>query len=62
MTWTSYLWLVPLLPFLGAALNGLVGPQRPRALHTAIGVGAPGVSLLLSLLILWDFGHGARTA
>ena len=37
------LWLVPLLPFLGAALNGLLGPRvRRKALVTAVGVGAPG--------------------
>jgi NADH-quinone oxidoreductase subunit L len=43
------LWLIPLLPFAGAALNGLLGRKPAKGLVTAIGLGAPLASLLLAL-------------
>jgi NADH-quinone oxidoreductase subunit L len=49
------LWLVPLLPLAGAALNGLLGPRVPKSLTTAVGLGAPGISLVLALGILWQY-------
>jgi NADH-quinone oxidoreductase subunit L len=33
---TSYLWLIPLLPFAGFLINGTVGRKLPRALVTAV--------------------------
>ncbi len=54
----QYLWLVPLLPLLGAVANAIAGPRAPRRVHTAIGVGAPGLSMLLALAILWQYGTG----
>ena len=59
----EWIWLIPLLPFLGALLNGVVVRHR---------VGKPGVvgiacgSVLLSFLvavgaILDNVGHGAST-
>jgi len=53
---TDLLWLIPLLPFLGAALNGALGPRAPKGLVTAVGVGVPGLALVLALGILWDYG------
>ncbi len=55
------LWLVVALPFAGAALNGLVLPNR-KPLVTAVGIGAPGLSLLLALAALWQYGHGLAPA
>jgi NADH-quinone oxidoreductase subunit L len=52
------LWLIPILPLAGAALNGCLGRKPPKALVTAINVGAPLLSLLLALGCLWEFGHG----
>jgi NADH-quinone oxidoreductase subunit L len=49
------LWLVPMLPFVGAAINGLLGPRVPRGVTTAVALGAPGLSLLLTLGILWQY-------
>jgi NADH-quinone oxidoreductase subunit L len=49
------LWLAALLPLFGAALNGLLGPRVPRRLTTAVAIGAPGLSLLLSLGIIWQY-------
>jgi NADH-quinone oxidoreductase subunit L len=56
------LWLVPLLPFLGAAANGIAGPRAPRAVHVGFGVGAPGVSLLIALGALWQYLGGTNPA
>ena len=33
---SSYLWLIPLLPFTGFLINGTVGRKLPRALVSAI--------------------------
>ena len=33
---TSYLWLIPLLPFAGFLINGTIGRKLPRALVTAV--------------------------
>jgi NADH-quinone oxidoreductase subunit L len=53
----NLLWLIPLLPFAGAAiLGGLrVFGRPPKSLVTLVGLGAPGLSLLLSLNCLWQF-------
>jgi NADH-quinone oxidoreductase subunit L len=49
------LWLIPLLPFLGAALNAALGRRPAKALVTAINVGAPGASLVLALIALFEY-------
>jgi NADH-quinone oxidoreductase subunit L len=51
----DYLWLIPILPLAGAALNGCLGRRPPKGLVTAINVGAPLLSLLLALGCLWDY-------
>jgi NADH-quinone oxidoreductase subunit L len=51
------LWLIPILPFAGAALNACLGRKPPKALVTAINVGAPLLSLLLALGCLWEYGQ-----
>jgi NADH-quinone oxidoreductase subunit L len=53
------LWLIPILPLAGAAINGLLGKKFPKALVTAVGVGAPLLSLLLALGCLWEYAHGS---
>jgi NADH-quinone oxidoreductase subunit L len=44
-----HLWLVPLLPFAGFLLNGILGARLPRWLVTLIGVIAPLVSFVVVL-------------
>ncbi|KAB2965440.1 MAG: NADH-quinone oxidoreductase subunit L [Thermoanaerobaculia bacterium] len=56
------LWLVPALPFLGAAVNGLLNRNRYKGLATAIGVGAPGLSLLVALAAIWQYVSELGTA
>ncbi len=49
------LWLIPLLPIAGAALNGALGGRAPKSAVTAIGVGAPLLSLGLALTALVQY-------
>ncbi|HEV2845504.1 MAG TPA: proton-conducting transporter membrane subunit, partial [Thermoanaerobaculia bacterium] len=51
------LWLIPLLPLAGAAVNGLLGRRFPKPLVTAVGVGAPLASLVLALGCLWEYSR-----
>jgi NADH-quinone oxidoreductase subunit L len=53
----DYLWLIPILPLAGAALNGCLGRRPAKGLVTAINVGAPLLSLLLALGCLWDYAQ-----
>ncbi len=57
----SLLWLIPVLPLLGAAVNGFFGWQWERGHNlkpiTAVALGSTGLSLLLSLWnIFWLHG------
>ncbi len=49
------LWLIPLLPFVGAAANGLMGPRASRSATTAVALGAPLASLLAGLWAIWQY-------
>jgi NADH-quinone oxidoreductase subunit L len=49
------LWLIPILPFAGAALNGALGPRAPKAATTAVALGAPLASLLVALAAIWQY-------
>ena len=59
MNESAHLWLIPLFPFLGFLLNGILGSRLPRRLVSAIGVLAPLASLVL---VLGDFGATVITA
>ncbi len=52
------LWLIPALPLLGAALNGVLGPRAPRSATTAVALGAPFLSLLVALVCLYQYVTG----
>ena len=56
------LWLIPVLTFLGATLNGLFGAKLPKPVVTAIGVGFPFLSLLVALGCLWELAQGGGEA
>jgi NADH-quinone oxidoreductase subunit L len=47
MNESLHLWLIPLLPFVGFVLNGILGSRLPRRLVTTIGLLAPLGSLAL---------------
>ena len=59
MNESAHLWLIPLFPFLGFLLNGILGSRLPRRLVSAIGVLAPLVSFVV---VLSDFGATIITA
>jgi NADH-quinone oxidoreductase subunit L len=50
MNESLHLWLIPLLPFIGFVLNGLLGRRLPKTIVSAIALLAPLGSLLLGLL------------
>ena len=58
-----YIWLVPLLPLLGAAINGLLG----RKFHfsekfiSAVAVGSVALSFLISVLAIYSYGFGGHS-
>src|SRR5512132_1654264 len=56
------IWLVPALPFAGAAVNGLLLRNRQKSLVTAVGVGFPGLSLLIALAALAQYLGSVRPA
>jgi NADH-quinone oxidoreductase subunit L len=56
------LWLIPILPFAGAAINGLLGKWFPKWLVTAVALAAPGASLVIALLCLQEFSQGTALA
>ncbi|MBV8475512.1 MAG: NADH-quinone oxidoreductase subunit L [Acidobacteria bacterium] len=50
-----HLWLIPILPLLGAAINGLCGGRLSRHAVAAIGVAFCGTAFLLVLFVLSHF-------
>jgi len=56
-------WLIPLIPGLGALVNGLAGKRLPKSVVSAIACGTVGVSLLLALShffgVFWVEGGSA---
>ena len=56
----KYIWLVPLLPLVGAAINGLLG-RKFRFSETLIGgiaVGSVALSFLISVAAVYSYGFG----
>src|ERR1043166_9278731 len=57
----KYIWLVPLLPLLGAAINGLFG-RKFRFSETLIGgiaVGSVALAFLISVAAVVSYGFGS---
>jgi NADH-quinone oxidoreductase subunit L len=50
-----HLWLIPLLPLLGAAINGLAGRHLPKRAITAIALGSTAASLGVALWVAAQF-------
>ena len=58
----KYIWLVPLLPLLGAAINGLLG-RKFRFSEPVIGgiaVGSVALSFLISVAAVYSYGFGSN--
>jgi NADH-quinone oxidoreductase subunit L len=45
----DYLWLIPLIPLAGAAVNGLAGKRFPKSVISLVGCGTAGLSFILAL-------------
>src|SRR6266478_4817564 len=50
-----HLWLIPLLPLIGAAINGLFGRRFPQRIVSSIALAFPGASFLMALWIASRF-------
>jgi NADH-quinone oxidoreductase subunit L len=48
----NLLWLIPVLPLLGAIINGVFGKRLPKSLIAAIGAGTVAISFLIAV---WEF-------
>jgi NADH-quinone oxidoreductase subunit L len=62
MLMLEYLWIVPLLPLLGSAVNGLFGAKWPNKIVNTVAVGSTGLSFLCALEAVREFfEHYAQT-
>src|SRR5262249_18977309 len=57
-----YIWLVPLLPLVGAAINGIFGRwfRFPEKLVGGIAVGTVALAFLISLTAVYSYGFGSE--
>jgi NADH-quinone oxidoreductase subunit L len=51
----DHLWIIPLLPLLGAALNGILGARWPRSAVNAVALGSTGLSFIAVLEVVREF-------
>ena len=58
----KYIWLVPLLPLIGAAINGLLGRKLrfSEKLIGGIAVGSVALSFLISVAAVYSYGFGGH--
>ena len=51
----DHLWIIPLLPLLGSAVNGLLGGKWPNKIVNSVALGATGLSFLASVEAVREF-------
>ncbi len=51
----EYLWIVPLLPLLGSAVNGIFGAKWPNKIVNSMALGSTGLSFLAALEAVREF-------
>jgi NADH-quinone oxidoreductase subunit L len=58
----KYIWLVPLLPLVGAAINGIFGRwfRFPEKLISGIAVGSVTLSFLISVAAIYSYGFSSN--
>jgi NADH-quinone oxidoreductase subunit L len=59
MTPNPYLWLIPLLPLAGAAINGFFGRRSSKKAITAVALVFCGAAFAMALLIAWGFSSAS---
>jgi NADH-quinone oxidoreductase subunit L len=52
---SMHLWIIPLLPLAGAAINGLLGKRFPKALVNAIALGSTGAAFAMAVWVAAQF-------
>jgi NADH-quinone oxidoreductase subunit L len=58
---TANLWIIPMLPALGAAINGLLGKRFSKTVVDSIALGSTGLSFLWALKTVFAFlGNGSQ--
>ncbi|MFZ0819057.1 MAG: NADH-quinone oxidoreductase subunit L [Candidatus Acidiferrales bacterium] len=55
MSVLNYLWIIPALPLLGAAINGIFGRSWPRAATNSVALGAAGLSFAAAAELFREF-------
>jgi NADH-quinone oxidoreductase subunit L len=53
----DHLWIIPLLPLLGSASNGLFGSKWPNKIVNAVAIGSTGLSFLCALEAVREFSQ-----
>jgi NADH-quinone oxidoreductase subunit L len=53
----NYLWIIPLLPLLGAAVNGIFGRRWPHSSTNAIALGTTGLSFAAAVELFREFSQ-----
>jgi NADH-quinone oxidoreductase subunit L len=51
---TDYLWLIPLIPLIGSAINGLAGRRFSKPVISWVACGASGLSFIFALISFFD--------
>jgi NADH-quinone oxidoreductase subunit L len=59
MTPNPYLWLIPMLPLGGAAINGFFGRRSSKNAITMVAIVFPGIALVLALIIAFKFSSAS---
>jgi len=57
----EHLWIIPLLPLLGSAINGLLGAKWPNKIVTSVALGSTGLSFVCALEAVREFFAGGQT-
>ena len=56
----EYLWIIPLLPLLGSAINGLLGAKWAKQYVNVVALGSTGLSFLVALEAVREFLDSGR--
>ncbi|HZV90276.1 MAG TPA: NADH-quinone oxidoreductase subunit L [Candidatus Binatus sp.] len=56
----DHLWIIPLLPLLGSAINGLLGGKWPNSIVNSVALGATGLSFAFALEAVREFFVGGQ--
>ena len=58
---SELIWLIPLIPFIGFVVNGLMGNRAPKAITAIIGCGVVLASFVLSLFVYFEVAAARET-